>query len=103
MIKNKKILVAEDLPEFQESLDRCPPETSLYIELLMNVSLNVDNLIQKRGITQKDFADKLNKTEPEISKWLAGGQNFTLRTLAKISVALGEPVEYFLKDPNDNL
>ena len=41
-------------------------------------------------MTQKEFARKVEKTEPEVSRWLGGTHNFTLRTLAKISSVLGE-------------
>jgi transcriptional regulator with XRE-family HTH domain len=41
-------------------------------------------------MTQKDLAKKMGKTEAEVSVWLSGQHNFTLKTLAKISVALEE-------------
>lgn len=31
----------------------------------------------------------MRKTETEVSRWLSGGHNFTISTLAKISVKLG--------------
>jgi hypothetical protein len=34
----------------------------------------------------------LGETENEIGKWLAGMHNFTLQTLSKIEVVLGENV-----------
>ena len=40
--------------------------------------------------TQLRFSDA--KTEAEVSRWLGGTHNFTLKTLALISVALGEDV-----------
>src|SRR5690606_28128527 len=46
----------------------------------------------KHKITQRELAQKLNKRESEISKWLSGGHNFTQRTLTKISIAIGEPI-----------
>jgi hypothetical protein len=30
----------------------------------------------------------VGKTEPEVCRWLSGRHNFTIRTLAKISIAL---------------
>ena len=43
-------------------------------------------------MTQKEFAKEVGKTEPEVSRWLSGTHNFTLRTLAKISSVLGEDI-----------
>ena len=38
------------------------------------------------------FAAMIGKKESEISKWLKGTHNFTLRTIAKISAVLEEPI-----------
>ena len=34
------------------------------------------------------FAKKMGKTEAEVSRWLSGTHNFTLRTISKISTVL---------------
>ena len=39
-------------------------------------------------MTQKDLADLLGKKESEISKWMTGTHNFTIRSIAKIESAL---------------
>ena len=41
-------------------------------------------------MSQRELAKKTNKTEAEVSRWLSDTHNFTLRTLAKISLVLGE-------------
>ncbi len=41
---------------------------------------------------QKLLAEKMGKSEAEVSKWLNGVQNFTMKTLSKLSAAFGEPV-----------
>lgn len=43
-------------------------------------------------MTQKEFAKKMNKTEAEVSRWLSGTHNFTLKTIAKITNVLGESI-----------
>lgn len=43
---------------------------------------------QKRGISQKELAEKLNVTQALVSRWENGGVNFTLSTLVKIACAL---------------
>ena len=43
-------------------------------------------------MTQKEFARKMGKTEAEVSRWVGGTHNFTLRTIAKISDVLGEQI-----------
>ncbi|MBB6130481.1 helix-turn-helix domain-containing protein [Mucilaginibacter lappiensis] len=49
-------------------------------------------LLKKHNITQRQLAEKLGKKESEISKWLSGGHNFTIQTLIKISLAIGERI-----------
>lgn len=49
-------------------------------------------LLEQKGWTQRDLADKMGKRESEISKLLSGVHNITLKTLAKLEAAFGEPV-----------
>jgi len=100
MIKNKKILVPEEIPEFRRLIDNMSEESKMFVDLSLVLANNIHELIEKRCITQKDFADKLEKTEPEVSKWLAGGQNFTVRTICKIAAALGVTVVELITDKN---
>ena len=55
----------------------------------------IHRLLTDKGMTQKELARKMGKTEAEVSVWLSGQHNFTLRTLAKISVILGEDLILF--------
>lgn len=43
-------------------------------------------------MSQRDLAEKLEKKESEVSKWLSPGHNFTLKTIARLETALGSPV-----------
>jgi transcriptional regulator with XRE-family HTH domain len=43
-------------------------------------------------MSQKDLAQKLGKTETEVSRWLCGTHNITMATLAKIAVALDDDI-----------
>lgn len=42
-----------------------------------------------RGWTQRQLAEALGKKESYVSRALAGGVNFTLRTIAQFEIALG--------------
>lgn len=44
--------------------------------------------LAKKEITSSDFARKLNRKQPEISRWLSGRHNFTIDTLFEIESAL---------------
>ena len=40
----------------------------------------------------RNLAQRLGKTETEVSRWLSGTHNLTLSTICKISTALGEDI-----------
>ena len=73
--------------------DECLAEVSddIKIELDMSFALadKIDSILREKNISQKQLAKKMGKTEAEVSRWLGGTHNFTLRTIAKISDALG--------------
>lgn len=77
---------------FSECLANVPKDISIEIDLSFDIAARIEALLVQKGISQKDFALMLGKRESEISKWLKGSHNFTLRTIAKISSALNESI-----------
>ncbi len=69
-----------------------PAETQIFVEKSMSIVLTIREILLKKGITQKEFAKRLGKSESEISKWLSPSYNLTLRSIAKIEAVLGEPI-----------
>ena len=59
------------------------------------------DILESRGMTQKDFARLMGKSETEVSRWLSGTHNLTLATLSKISVALGANIIGVMKEEED--
>lgn len=57
-------------------------------QIKMQLAANIEDLIKSKGWTQIQFSKELNKTQPEISKWLSGAHNFTIDTLIHISLVL---------------
>ena len=86
--------------------------TNAYLEAIKNIPLEIQKetsfsfavadkihqLLAKKRMTQKQLAKSMGKTEAEVSVWLSGQHNFTLRTLARISVVLGEDLCSFNKE-----
>lgn len=60
----------------------------------MAVASLITEVLERKGLTQKDLAVKLGKKESEISKWLRGAHNFTFRTIGKIEDVLGVSLMY---------
>lgn len=79
-------------PLFRECLAQVTLETKAEFDLSFAIAEKIDSLLKKNGMTQRALAEKLGKKESEVSKWLTGRHNFTTKTLAHISLALGEDV-----------
>jgi transcriptional regulator with XRE-family HTH domain len=77
--------------------DETPEEVRIFVRQYTDIVLRINLLLQKKGYTQKDLADKLQKRPSEINKWLQGPHNLTLKTLAKLEAELGEPIIYTSK------
>jgi transcriptional regulator with XRE-family HTH domain len=52
----------------------------------------IHNILEEKGLKQKDLANMLGKNESEISKWMRGTHNFTIDTISSIEEALGMPI-----------
>ena len=68
------------------------PETKMQMELSVAIANRIYDILETKGMSQKDFAQILGKTETEVSRWLSGTHNLTLSTISKISIALGENI-----------
>ena len=77
---------------FLECLGNVSKDISIEVDLSFDIASKIDGILAERGISQKEFAELMGKRESEISKWLKGTHNFTLRTLAKISAVLDCPI-----------
>ena len=62
------------------------------IDLSFYVVDKIAEILRLKEMTQKDLADLLEKKESEISKWMTGTHNFTLRSIAKIEKALNSSI-----------
>ncbi len=71
-------------------IEQTPPESVRFIKQSLAMANYIESLLSVKGLRQKDLADKMGKSEAEISKWLSGTHNFTLRSIAKIESVLNE-------------
>lgn len=77
---------------FREAIAQIPNDVKIEIDLSFAIADKIDAILKQKGMTQKEFAHKMGKTEAEVSRWVGGTHNFTLRTIAKISDVLGEKI-----------
>ena len=88
MIKDGNIQIFS--PIVQEIYDSISPIIWQTDRLTDSIAARIDAIMKAKGISKKQLAELTHKRPSEISKWLAGGHNFTCKTLVLISNALGE-------------
>lgn len=73
-------------------INRLSRNSSIFGKKYARKSYNLKKLIryqmENNHLDQKQLAEKLGKRESEISKWLSGFHNFTLKSLIKLEEAL---------------
>lgn len=77
---------------FQRILDSAPKDVDIFVDWYADLVVRINQLLLENNISKKELAEKMGKKPSEISKWLSGEHNFTLRSLAKLSAELGEPL-----------
>lgn len=69
-----------------------PPEIQQEVDLELAISNKIYDLMLTKGLSKLEFAQAIGKRPCEITKWLSGQHNFTIRTIAMISAFFGETV-----------
>ena len=71
---------------------RINPENNRFVSKNLQISNQISELLTKKGLTQKEFATMLGKQESEVSKWLSGLHNLTLKSITKMEAVLNEDI-----------
>lgn len=79
-------------PLFKEYLEKIPTEERRETDLSFDIAKRIYDILKRKGWSQADFAKAAGKKEAEISKWMSGQHNFTIRTIAFIETVLGEGI-----------
>lgn len=80
----------QNIAQFFE--EQPPEDIQRFVEKNLDISDRVHAHLKERGWSQRDLAEALGKKEAEISKWLSGTYNLTLRDIAKMEAALGKDI-----------
>lgn len=78
--------------------EETPEEVRIFVRQYTDIVIRIKQILQAKGYTQKDLAERMNKKPSEINKWLNGNHNLTLMTLAKLAAELGEPIIHIAND-----
>lgn len=75
---------------FNEKAAAVAPAIQAEVQLSADIIARIDTLLKEKNMTQRDLARKLGKSDAVVSRWTTGFPNLTLRSIAELSVALGE-------------
>ena len=78
--------------EYERIVRSIPAEVSAEVDMEMALSDHIYELMTARGLTKAEFARAIGKRPCEITKWLSGQHNFTIKTLAMLSTFFGESI-----------
>lgn len=75
---------------FEQMIATVPPSIQQELDYSLAISTRIHELMIERGLSKAEFAQALGKRPNEITKWLSGQHNFTIRTIAQLSAFFGE-------------
>ena len=90
-MRSKITAVAND-SDIDSIINSAPIENIHFIDRITEITEQIYRLLEKKDWKQKDLATKMNKSEAEISKWLSGTHNLTIRTIAHMESILEENI-----------
>ena len=76
----------------QQDQEAQKSEETIFASKSLQIVAQIQAMLSRQGKTQKDLATAMGKSEAEVSKWLSGLQNLTLRSIAKMEAALNEEI-----------
>lgn len=71
-------------------LAETPKDVSIFVSLYADLVVRINAILREKGLSQNQLASRMDKKPSEISKWLKGNHNLTLRSIAKLQAELGE-------------
>lgn len=77
---------------FHNQLKQVSPAVKQEMDWSRDIIDRIDQILKRDGITQKELAERIGCNETQITRWTRGFPNYTLSSLAKLSIALGEPL-----------
>lgn len=73
-------------------LEETPLETKIFVRKYAEIIARVHEILKAQGLTQRELAERMGKNPSELSRWLHGEHNLTLKSLAKLEAELGEEI-----------
>lgn len=84
-------------PRLEERRKSIPSEIDLFVSRSFDIVDRIHEILLSKNLDQKDLATLLGKQESEISKWMSGTHNFTIKTITRIEKVLGASIVKVLR------
>ena len=81
----------------REAFESITPLERATYALTDDIAARIDSVMKRKGISKSQLAKMTGHRPSEVTKWLGGGHNFTCKTIAVISQALGENIVRVVK------
>lgn len=78
--------------EYNQIVASIPEDVHRQVDMQMAISTRLFDLMKARGLSKAEFARSIGKRPCEVTKWLSGQHNFTVKTLALLSAFFGESI-----------
>jgi len=73
---------------YKRMMKRIPKEIQQKVEFNLDIADEIYYTLESKGLKPVDLARLMKKSESEVSKWMTGTHNFSLKTIQKIGLAL---------------
>ena len=77
---------------FDRLLKTIPEAAQKESSISFRIAQRIDFLMRKKYLSKSDLARGLSKEPAQISRWMSGTHNFTVKTMAELEVFFGEPI-----------
>ena len=77
---------------FHNQLDKVSPSVKTEMDWSRAIIDRIDYILKRDGVSRKELAEIIGCRESQITRWTRGFPNYTISALAKLSIALGEPL-----------
>lgn len=78
------------------------PERKRRFEYADKISAYLRSRLDREGISQKDFAEKMDMSPSQLSRYMNGEANLNLETIAKLEIALDDRI-IMIREPLTSL
>jgi transcriptional regulator with XRE-family HTH domain len=77
---------------FDRLLNAIPKHEQVESDIAFRVAQRIDFLMRKYNVSQSDLARGLDKDPAQISRWMSGRHNFSIKTLAELEIFFKEEI-----------